>query len=101
MELGRKSEYHSGKCDGRILGDDTFADEVLSKAHQQSRLKYSYADVLDTVCRFYGISEGELRSSGKTHPCSEARAVAALIVKDTSAIQTLTIINRRFTRINF
>ena len=83
VEEGRRSEYHCGTFDGRILGDDSFADEVLSKARQHSHLKYSCEDVLAAVCRFYQISEEELRSPGKTRPYSEARAVAALIVKET------------------
>jgi len=80
----RRSEYHCGTYDGRILGDDAFAEEVLSKAHEHSHLKYTCEDVVGIVCRFYKVSEQELRSPGKTRQYSEARAVVALIVTETA-----------------
>ena len=84
LEEGKKSEYHCGTYDGRILGDDTFADEVLSKARQHTLPKFTCEDVLTAVCRHFKISAEELRSPGKSRHYSEARAVAALIVRETS-----------------
>ena len=81
---GEEVEYHAGTYDGRILGDDTLADEVLSKARQHTLLKYTCEDVVNIVCRNFKISAEELRSPGKSRHYSEARAVAALIVRETS-----------------
>jgi len=46
--------------------------------------KFTCEDVLVAVCRHFKISAEELRSPGTSRHYSEARAVAALIVRETS-----------------
>lgn len=43
-------------------------------------------DVIAAVCRVYGISEEMLTAPGKVRQCSEARAVAALLVLESPAV---------------
>lgn len=76
----RISEFHGGTCEGRILGDDNFTDEVLARAEQRRRPDYHLAVVVDSVCHSYGITEEQLLAPGKTRPCAEARAITALLV---------------------
>ena len=82
----RRNEFHDGTCDGRILGDDNFADEAFAKANQRRIHDYRLADIVSAVCRRYGITEEQLKSPGKTRLYSEARAVAALLVRESQGI---------------
>ena len=82
----RRSEFHGGTCEGRILGDDIFADEVLAKTNQRRRPDYLLADVVDSVCRSYGIKEEQIKAPGKARPCAEARAIAALLVLESPGL---------------
>ena len=79
---GRRNEFHHGTCEGRILGDDCFADEALTKANQRRQRKWELAEMLDAVCRCYGITGSDLKAPGKQRPFSEARAVAAVLVQE-------------------
>ncbi len=82
----RRNEFHSGTCEGRILGDEVFADEALALADEKYVRKYELIDVTDAVCRVYGISEEMLIAPGKVRHCSEARAVAALLVLESPTL---------------
>ena len=83
-ETTRRGEFHSGTCEGRILGNDNFADTILSQANQQREKECSLSEVIDIVCRRYGISETELKAPGKSRPCTDARGVAAFLVRESS-----------------
>lgn len=82
----RRNEFHFGTCDGRILGDDVFADEALALADEKHLRTYELIDVIAAVCRVYGISEEMLTAPGKVRQCSEARAVAALLVLESPTL---------------
>ncbi len=79
----RRNDFHSGTCEGRILGNDTFADDILAKTHQQRLHNYSIANIVRVVCRHYGITAEQLTAPGKARPYSKARALAALLVQET------------------
>jgi putative transposase len=81
MGEGRRGEFHGGTFEGRILGDDAFADEVLSKVSQREEREYSLEEVIAAVCAHYQISPEKLKVPGKVRPMTEARAVAAAIVQ--------------------
>ena len=53
----RRSDFHSGNKEGRILGDDTFAVQVFAEADQLWSRGYTLPEVLTSVCRAYGITE--------------------------------------------
>lgn len=78
---GQRSEFHSGTCEGRILGSETFSDEILSMVDQKGEQEYSLLDVIATVCAHFHISEEMLKTAGKARPMTEARAVVAAIVQ--------------------
>ncbi len=81
---GKRDEFHKGTSEGRILGDDIFADDVFGRANQRRRRVCSINDVTETVCRRYGISEEQLKAPGKARPYTEARALTALLVQESS-----------------
>ena len=78
----RRSEFHSGNREGRILGDDTFAEHALAQADQRRRREYTLTEAITSVCRVYGISEEQLKVPGKTRPFTEARALIAVLVRE-------------------
>ncbi len=78
----RREEFHKGMAEGRILGDDTFADNALRRANQRRRRTCSINDVIQTVCRLYGIGEEQLKAPGKLRPYTEARALTAAIIQE-------------------
>lgn len=55
-----RSEFYSGACDGRILGNDDFADKAIQKAHQEPSERYTLSDVLATVSSILKIAETEI-----------------------------------------
>jgi putative transposase len=78
----RRTEFHSGNNEGRILGDDTFAEHVFAEADQQWSRGYTLPEVINSVCRAYGITEKQLKAPGKVRPFTEARALAAVLVRE-------------------
>lgn len=78
---GRRGEFHSGSCDGRLLGDDLFVDAALGKACEK-RLRTTVDDVVQAVCGAFQCSQKDLRSPGKERPYTDARAVASLLVQE-------------------
>ncbi len=78
---GWRDDFHSGTCEGRLLGDDDFVDEVLGKVNQR-RQTTTVADILDAVSCMYGKSLEELQAPGKSRPYTEARAMASLLVQE-------------------
>ena len=84
---GRRSEFHSGTCEGRILGNDSFSDEILVRAQQKGDREYSLDEVVRTVCAQFQITEEKLKVPGKMRPMTEARAVAAAIVRVSPHLQ--------------
>lgn len=93
---GRRGEFHSGTCDGRLLGDDAFVDSALGKAGEK-RLCTTVGDVLDAVSRAFCCSMQDLRAPGKERPFTEARAVASLLVQEQSHL-SLTELGRALNR---
>ena len=82
----RRDDFHSGTCEGRILGDDNFTDKALSNANQRRGHDYGLSDVLSVVCWQYGITGEQLKAPGKARPYAEARALAALLVRESPGL---------------
>lgn len=77
-----RKEYGQGTHEGRILGDDDFAEDVIRLAEGKTCDAVSLDDVLSAVCRHHGISMAEIAAPGKARGPSEARAAAALLVRE-------------------
>jgi len=86
---GRRGEFHSGSCEGRILGDDQFTDAILEKVQQKVERQYSLEEVVRAVCAYYRLSPEQLQAAGKAKPLSEARSVAAAIVQESSHLRLI------------
>ncbi len=74
--------FHQGTIDGRILGEDSFEEKVLTKALQKVTCRATLDHVLQVVCDQYEICQEDLSSGGSHRRISVPRSVAALIVRE-------------------
>lgn len=91
---GARLEFGNGTHEGRILGDDSFADEALRTAEQKPTPKVTIDALLVKVCRHFDLSEKDLSATGKTRPASEARALAAYLVRESGHLSLTTLAER-------
>ena len=92
-----RKEFHQGNVEGRILGEDGFAEKALAKASQEVFRTVSLEQVLQAVCEQYGIRLEDLSAGGRQKWISEPRSVAALIVRETDCL-SLTDLSRNLGR---
>lgn len=78
---GRRGEFHNGTCEGRILGNDSFTEEVFIRVDQVGEREYTLDEVISAVCAHFQIPDEKLKAPGKIRPMTEGRAVAAVIVQ--------------------
>lgn len=81
MEEGRRVEFHTGTCEGRILGDEHFSDNILTRTDQKGEREYAMAEVIEAACAYCQISPEQLQAPGKHRPMTRARGIAAAIVQ--------------------
>ncbi len=79
---GYRKEFHKGSQDGRLLGNDDFADDALQKSGQGYGLRVSMEKIVALVSEVYSISPADLGRSGKQRTLSEARSMAAWLVRE-------------------
>ncbi len=91
------SEFQHGTHEGRLLGDDFFAKEALSKTEEKFEKQTTMEQIVDAVCSEYGIKPATLAEPGKHRKNAEARALAALLVINTDSL-TLTNLAKIFRR---
>ncbi len=82
LREGHRPEFHGkGKGDSRLLGDDTFLDRCLFRL-PRAAVRLTVLDVVEGVCREYGLAESAIKSSSQNRKASEARAVAGWLVRE-------------------
>ncbi len=77
---GRRQEFHCGNIEGRILGDDRFAEQALQQAEEKYARRLAERDIVAAVCMVYGLMEKDLADKKRARRESEARAMATLLV---------------------
>jgi putative transposase len=77
-----RNEFYQGNYEGRILGEDYFTEEALTKAEQKQSRRLTLEQVLQAVCEQYEISLDYLSGGGRQRRISEPRSVAALLVRE-------------------
>ncbi len=87
----RPEFYGNASVDSRILGDNSFAERVLLESEEMPVRSIGIEEVASAVCRYYGVTEKELK--GNSHRCSRLRAMAAWIALDTEGC-TITALGR-------
>jgi hypothetical protein len=79
---GYRTDFHRGSFEGRALGDDRFIEEALSRAAEDFKQQSSIESIIAAVCSAYDLSTAELTSRSRVRNISEARGVAALLVRE-------------------
>jgi len=85
----RQLEFHHGSHEGRILGDDSFAEKVVSKARDKNERKVTLEQIIEAVCRAYDLLPPALAEPGRKRRVAEPRAVVSLLVLEAEGL-TLT-----------
>jgi len=86
---GHRKDFHSGSFEGRALGDDSFIDLALLKAEEKRVSDIALNQVIASVCLIYQLTSAELRAAGKAQPAAEARALAALLVRNSDSLSLI------------
>jgi len=86
MQQEHRREFHSGSFEGRILGDDRFVEEALARSGDGMGLPTSLDAIVETVCSVYDLQVKALTSRSRMRQLTEARAVAALLVREESGL---------------
>lgn len=97
MDEGRREEFHKGTKEGRILGDDAFAEEVLTLKGEKGGARVTIDEILVRVCDQYGIPPQDVIAAGKQHGPSEARAMMSWLVREAPHL-SLSELSRRLDR---
>ena len=78
----QRLEFHYGSHEGRLLGDDYFAEKALAKTEEKFQVRYSLDQIIMAVCDEYEMKPSMLAEPGRRRDVSEARAMAALLTLD-------------------
>jgi len=78
-------EFHGGKEDSRLLGDDNFMNICLSGSGSKT-LHLTAQEIVDKVCLAYNIDEISLRSQSQQRIASEARAVVGWLARELGCV---------------
>ena len=97
MAGGYREEFHFGTTEGRILGNDEFAESALRQAGQKMKRQVSMEEIIAHVCKAYKLEREAFAEPGKNRKCSEARAMIALLVWHEDGL-SLTDVGRRLGR---
>ncbi|MBN2428732.1 MAG: transposase [Deltaproteobacteria bacterium] len=85
VPFGHREEFYGkGSMDSRIIGEDSFVENVLMESDHLPARKPSLEEVLETVEKINDLQKGELSAPGKKRKLSEARGLAAWAVLEVS-----------------
>ena len=76
-----RPEFHGGRDDSRLLGDDSFVDKCLSSTGDMP-LRVTTQEIVHKVCHEYKIHDGTLKMQSQQRVASEARAVVSWLVRE-------------------
>ena len=91
------SEFCCGSLEGRILGDDLFAEKAMEKTEEKFQIIYTLEQIIHAVCTEYGMKPTMLSEPGQRRDISGARAMTALLTLETDNL-TLTDLAEIFLR---
>ena len=86
---GHRKDFHRGSFEGRALGNDAFIDKALLQAEEARAVAIDLDRVIESVCSVYQLTAAELCQAGKAQPAAEARALAALVVRNCEGLSLI------------
>lgn len=93
-EETHRREFYHGNIEGRVLGEDHFAEAVFTLASQEVPGKPTLDQVLQAVCTHHDIHLADLSTGGKQRRTSIPRAMAALLVRETPHLSLMDLSRR-------
>ena len=91
---GHREEFHRGSHEGRALGDDRFIEDALQKGGERLAQPVSVDEVIAAVLPLYRLTEADLSAAGKDRVASQARALAAWVVREVPGITLVELAER-------
>jgi putative transposase len=76
-----RPEFHGGRDDSRLLGDDSFVDKCLASIGDMP-LRLTTQEIVDKVCHEYKLDESTLKMQSQKRVASEARAVIGWLARE-------------------
>lgn len=76
-----RPEFHGGREDSRLLGNDSFMDKCLASLGGIP-LRLTTQEIVDKVCHVYNIDEATLKMQSQQRVASEARAVIGWLARE-------------------
>ncbi len=92
-----RKEFHEGGADGRILGEDTFTENILGQLDTQPMKPPSLDKIIDVVCTVCGVNKNGLSKPTRQRKLAQARGLIAWFVVDKKS-ETLTKVVQAFNR---
>jgi putative transposase len=93
----RQEEFHRGNHEGRLLGDDDFVSQVLTKAEAQIGRPPRLPAIIAAVCWEGDFPEAALHAAGRGSQAARARWLVGLMAMDLKSA-SLTEVARYFGR---
>ena len=82
---GHRREFHFGSHEGRLLGDDRFASQVLAQAEEAPCAPVDADELKKVVLRQFGCTMQELATRSQRQPLARARAALGWLAVQTGA----------------
>jgi REP element-mobilizing transposase RayT len=97
LHEGHRDDFHRGRAEGAILGEDRFVEDVAARRAVRPARRVPLEAVLRAVASVWGTDEGALRSLSRARALTEVRAAAAYLVAE-SGDGTLTALGKLLNR---
>ena len=97
IQEAHREEFHGGKQDVRVLGDDKFVEKALGEEVTVKSKRITLKEIVLKVCREYGIKERELQKISRNRKGAEGRSVIGYLCIQTGSA-TLTEVGKMFKR---
>lgn len=81
LDEEHRPEFHGGREDPRLLGDDIFVDKCLAGIGETPR-RLTIQGIVGKVCKEYNIDEAALRMQSQQRAASQARAVIGWLARE-------------------
>jgi len=80
LDEGYRREFHSGRTEGRILGDDRFMEETLDRVGKGLERKVSLSRIIEVVCKEFKVGTDQLISRDRSWRLSRIRTLIAYLL---------------------
>jgi len=87
LDEGYRADFHQGSFEGRALGDDRFIEAALTRSEEDIQPAPTLDAIIAGVCSVCQLTREEISSRSRIRATSEARAMIALLVRETKGLK--------------